>query len=263
MKSRIVLLVAAGLSVAYLSACNLPWASPEAETATDSSAAETAQAVLTNAGPDIQATGRALQATAPLPSETPPPTSSPSASSEGPCQNQASFVDDVTIPDNTRLQADESFVKIWRLRNAGDCRWTPAYLVAFIGGHMLGAPGSVPLSTQVAPGQTVDLTVDMQAPDSHGTYQGYWKLRSPEGEYFGIGPQGDQSFWVKIVVPAPPTLEVSATSVATATQAPTVAASATPSPTTTTTASPTTTMTASPTATETAIATAVTPASEP
>lgn len=255
MKPRTGLLVAVVLTAVYVSGCNLPWgASAVAATPTDSSAAQTAAAVLTSAGPGIQATGRALQTPAGTTTATPTPEPTASSSPEGPCENRANFVDDVTIPDNTKLQPDEDFVKIWRLENAGDCSWTPAYLLAFIGGQMLSAPSTVPLSTHVAPGQRVDLAVDMQAPDAPGTYQGYWKLRSPEGEYFGIGPQGDQSFWVKIVVPAPPTSAVSPTSTTESTSTPTSTATATPSA--TTSGGPTATPTASATATPTATATA-------
>jgi hypothetical protein len=33
-----------------------------------------------------------------------------------------------------------------------------------------------------------------------GTYKGEWQLRSEGGEVFGLGPGGDQSFWVQVVV---------------------------------------------------------------
>jgi hypothetical protein len=260
MKSMTALLVAAVLSAAYLSACNMPFGAGSPEAApTDPAAAQTVQAVLTNAGPDIRATGLALQTPAGPPTASPPPAVSPSATPDGICQNRANFVDDVTIPDNTRLDPDEDFVKIWRLQNNGECTWTPAFLLAFIGGQRLEAPDLVPLSTHVAPGQMVDLAVDMQAPDSAGTYQGYWKLRSPEGAYFGIGPQGDQSFWVKIVVPAPPTELASATPAASATIPATATISTTATGTPTASASPT----ATPTGTESATPTAtLTPTAE-
>ncbi len=38
------------------------------------------------------------------------------------------------------------------------------------------------------------------APMIPGTYQGYWKLMDPEGRLFGIGPNGDAPFWIKIQV---------------------------------------------------------------
>jgi hypothetical protein len=124
------------------------------------------------------------------------------------------------------------------LRNTGSCTWTPAYLLSFFGGNRLNAPDTVSLSSEVAPDGIVDLAVDMKAPAEPGTYQGYWKLRTPDGEFFGIGPQGDQSFWVKIVVPAPPT----SPSTATATSSPTATeAGSTSTPTSTPTASSTAT----------------------
>jgi hypothetical protein len=52
----------------------------------------------------------------------------------------------------------------------------------------------------VNPGQWVDLTVNnLKAPATKGTYTGYWRLRDPRGEIFGITPTGG-TFVVKIVV---------------------------------------------------------------
>jgi hypothetical protein len=79
----------------------------------------------------------------------------------------------------------------------------------------------IPLISQVYPDATVDLAVDMIAPEAPGIYQSFWKLRSPEDIYFGIGPAGDQSFWVKIEVTAPssatPTVTFTPTETSTAT----------------------------------------------
>ena len=38
--------------------------------------------------------------------------------------NKAEFVEDVTIPDNTRIPPATYFTKTWRIRNAGYCTWT-------------------------------------------------------------------------------------------------------------------------------------------
>ena len=43
-------------------------------------------------------------------------------------------------------------------------------------------------------------TVELKAPDTPGTYQGYWKLRNPAGDVFGLGEKADKDFWVKINV---------------------------------------------------------------
>ena len=55
----------------------------------------------------------------------------------------------------------------------------------------------------------MDASVDLTAPGNAGTYQGYWKLRNPDGKVFGIGDQGEIAFWVKIIVETvapPPTI---------------------------------------------------------
>lgn len=198
-----VLLPLCLLAVLILPACNLPGLLPDSSPPPDTSASElTAEAVRTRSGADLIATGAALQTDSAPRTPTEAPTTP--AETQAPCQNRAQFVDDVTIRDNSQLEPNETFVKIWRLRNEGSCVWTPAYLLSFFGGSRLMAPENASISQEVAPGETVDLAVDMKAPSDPGTYQGFWKLRSPEGLYFGIGPQGDQSFWVKIVVPTPP-----------------------------------------------------------
>jgi hypothetical protein len=256
---------AAGLlAAAFLSGCNLPVGGQNASPTEDAAAAaQTVAAVQTQSGPNIEATGAALQTQPGFTTITPTTTSTALPETKVPeagCNYRADFIDDVTVPDNAEYDPGDTFIKIWRLRNTSDCRWSPSYLLTFIGGNRLGAPNTVPLSTEVPPGELVDLAVDMQAPQDDGTYQGFWKLRSPDGEFFGIGPKGDQSFWVKIVVPAPPTSEVSLTPTPTvtltATLTPTGTLQPTETPTYTATPEGSPTNTPTPTATDTPTSTA-------
>lgn len=258
------LIALVGMTLA-LSGCNLPLLVPSEEPGPSTQRAATAAAVLTQSGPSIRQTGESLQTVpAPPASATNP---APQSSETGTtavltCDHRAAFVDDVTVRDNTRFDPGESFVKVWRLRNSSECTWTPGYLLTFFGGNRLGASSTVPLSQDVPPGEDVDLAVDMRAPSSPGTYQGFWKMRSPEGEFFGIGPQGDQSFWVKIQVPAPPTAEASPSDTPTATPTPSATAietevpSDTPTVTFTGTEGPTSTPSATHTPTGTVVPTA-------
>lgn len=118
--------------------------------------------------------------------------------------NLAQMVSDISIPDNTSLVAGSTFTKIWRIRNAGTCTWTSAYNLVFDHGERMDAPQSASFTTvNIPPGSTVDLSVNLKAPANPGTYQADFKLRSPEGANFGIGSNGQGSFWVKIVVPGP------------------------------------------------------------
>lgn len=107
---------------------------------------------------------------------------------------------DVTIPDDTRMQPGESFTKIWRFINAGSCTWTRDYSVVWFSGDPLGVENGHHLSQSVAPGETIDIAVDMVAPGAPGVYSSYWMLRSDRGSLFGLGPNGDAPFWARIQV---------------------------------------------------------------
>ena len=107
---------------------------------------------------------------------------------------------DVTIPDDTQMQPGEVFTKVWRLQNVGTCTWTKNYKAVLFSGDGMSAPSVVQLPENVSPGKTVDISADMIAPKTKGTYQGNWKLQNEEGAWFGIGPSGGSVFWVRIIV---------------------------------------------------------------
>lgn len=117
----------------------------------------------------------------------------------GPC-DQVKFVKDITIPDDMELAPGEKFTKTWRLQNAGSCSWTIGYMLYFESGDSMGAPASLELTSEtIQPGDTVDVSVDMIAPQEPGAYQGNWKIRNVKGDGFGGGPYS-KAFWVKINV---------------------------------------------------------------
>ncbi len=99
------------------------------------------------------------------------------------CTNDASFVSDVTIPDNTVLTAGSNFTKIWRVTNTGSCDWD-GYQLVHASNDLLGAssPQAIP---QVTAGSNGDLSVDMTAPASPGTYTSSWRIRGSDGSIFG------------------------------------------------------------------------------
>ena len=109
------------------------------------------------------------------------------AAAAPPCTNRATFVADVTIPDNTAMAPGTTFVKTWRLRNSGTCSWAVGYAAVFSSGSRMGASIPVPLSTIVSPGNTIDISVPMVAPTAPGTYRANWLLRSDTGASFGLG----------------------------------------------------------------------------
>jgi hypothetical protein len=107
---------------------------------------------------------------------------------------------DVTIPDDTRLAPGQVFSKTWRLVNAGQCPWTRDYAVVWFSGDDLGMSHMQSFDSIVLPGDSVDFTVDMVAPQQAGTYQSNWKLRGKDGHLFGIGSNGDAPFWVRVLI---------------------------------------------------------------
>jgi hypothetical protein len=155
---------------------------------------------------------------------------------------------DITIIDNTHLEPGQAFTKVWRLLNIGRCKWTKKYTAEWFSGDKLGNTHVVAFGTEVPSGETLDITVDMIAPLEPGTYQSNWKLRNAAGEWFGIGPDGEQVFWVKIVVvkpdaPAPTQTEVLPTLTPTPTDTPTLTPTLTATITATLTPTFTTTLT--------------------
>ncbi|MFN2235951.1 MAG: NBR1-Ig-like domain-containing protein, partial [Anaerolineales bacterium] len=85
--------------------------------------------------------------------------------------------------------------------NVGTCTWTSAYHLVFDSGNQMGAPDSQQLTTgTVEPGQQIDVSVNLVAPDDPGKYRGNYKLQNANGIVFGID-QSSKPFWVEIRVP--------------------------------------------------------------
>ena len=116
------------------------------------------------------------------------------------CSDNANFDADVTIPDDTRFSPGERFIKTWKLTNSGTCTWTKGYSLSFQSGDQMSAPASLPLTSSVAPGETIDVSVELTAPASNGIYRGNWMLSNEKGEQFGIGVNAEKPFWVQITV---------------------------------------------------------------
>ncbi len=226
------------VALAMVAGCNFPGVVPKTDDLA-TAAAETVAAHLTLPVIDGVPTATATPEIPPITAVTPEMTASLTATvrtpsptpTNGACTNQAVFINDVTIPDDTFMSPGAAFVKTWRLRNAGTCTWTTGYTLVFAGsGHIMGGPATgVPLPGVVPPGATVDLSVGLTAPAANGEYRGDWQLRSEEGQTFGLGPRGGQTFWVQIIVGSTPT----PTATATATLSPTPTETASPTPTAT------------------------------
>lgn len=114
------------------------------------------------------------------------------------CIDQAAYVADVTIPDNTPVAPGEPFVKIWRFRNIGTCTWGAGYALVFTGGEPMGGQGPTPLPQPVQPGDEIELSLALVGPPAPGVYRGEWKLQNGSGMLFGS--RGNYPFYVQILV---------------------------------------------------------------
>jgi hypothetical protein len=116
------------------------------------------------------------------------------------CFNSVEFIDDVTIPDDTEFPPGAEFTKTWEIRNNGTCVWTEEYSLVNVGGDGLIVPESITLTEAVAPGETVELSVDVTTPDEGGTYRENWQIADADGEPFGINGAIEDAFWLQVVV---------------------------------------------------------------
>jgi uncharacterized protein YkwD len=117
----------------------------------------------------------------------------------------------VTIPDNTELTGSTAFVKTWRVMNNGTCIWASDYTLTYYSDERMGAPASVPLALTY-PGQTLDISVPLTAPNVLGTHRGNFVIKNAEGLIMKIG--SDSRLWLIINVKTTATATVVNTSTA-------------------------------------------------
>ncbi len=72
-------------------------------------------------------------------------------------------------------------IKTWRLQNVGDCTLEDGATLVFLGGEIMGNESEIPISVVVLPGQTFDISVQLQAPELPGSYQGEWGVKTNKG----------------------------------------------------------------------------------
>jgi len=189
--------------ILLLSACNLPSNAPATEDpgAISTNAALTVQALLNQSTPFSTPTLPPPPATntVGVPTSTVViPSATSALPSSTPICDLAQFVSE-TIPDGTNFNAGDAFTKTWRMKNGGNCTWS-GYALVFDSGEAMSGVSPIAIGT-VAPGQEVDLSVNLKAPAANGTYRGYWRIRNASGVLIPVqgGYQG-KSFFVEIKV---------------------------------------------------------------
>jgi hypothetical protein len=144
--------------------------------------------------PTLEATATVTPDATTLPTDTAVPTNNPfeSTPTDIICDD-ARWVADVTVPDGTQMTPGQDFVKTWKIRNAGSCTWGTGYTI--IHGYDERLDGvAEPLTTAVAPGEEVEVSVRFKAPTDTGEHRSYWRMQNASGSAFG------EFFYVTIVV---------------------------------------------------------------
>jgi len=184
----------------FVSACGSP-AQTESDIATSVAQTVQAQDSLTEVSvPPTRTPVPTLPAEA-TPEPDPTNTSEPVVSNPG-CTVSASLVSEYP-PDDVLLTPGEYFWKTWTFLNTGSCIWDTSYSLVFWSGERMGSLSSYALPEVVRPEETLEISIYLQAPATEGTSTGYWRLKSPWGADFGVGPLS-ASFYAQIAVAEKP-----------------------------------------------------------
>lgn len=116
----------------------------------------------------------------------------PGQSTSGNCYDSA-LVSDVTIPNGTEMEPGDTFKKTWQIENTGTCDWDNDFRIQFVGGDIFGSD-TTKIRKYVRPGETVNISLDMVAPNGSGTVTSSWRIADASGTAFG------QIFTIQIVL---------------------------------------------------------------
>ena len=117
-----------------------------------------------------------------------------------------------TPPDGVILKPGEYFWKTWTFQNTGTCAWDSSYQLVYKSGDLMDGLTSYPLPEPVLPGEQKDISIYLKAPETEGTFTGYWQFQSPWNASFGAGPYSEP-FYVEVVVSGEPKPKYGITSV--------------------------------------------------
>ena len=91
----------------------------------------------------------------------------------------ACSVNSTSPANNTVFSPNEDFDGEWTIKNTGSERWDAAGVdVVHVSGNDMGVGGGFDLPGSVKAGNSIDIGIDMTAPDSPGTYSTTWNLKT-------------------------------------------------------------------------------------
>ena len=99
--------------------------------------------------------------------------------------DNAKYIADVTVPDGSVYWQRERFTKTWQIENIGTTTWDTSYRLVYVDGPITSEELVFNLVKPVEPGQLLNISVIMRAPDALGTYTNYWRMMNADGQFFG------------------------------------------------------------------------------
>lgn len=86
--------------------------------------------------------------------------------------------------DKTKIQKSATFTMSYILKNTGKTTWTKNYALRFYAGNQMSSPAGTNLLKEVKPGETVEITFSLIAPDSPGKTSSVWVMSTDQGVNF-------------------------------------------------------------------------------
>lgn len=125
-----------------------------------------------------------------IPTFTPITGSNPGGNPNEPLCKNAAYDGDVTVPDGTVFEPWEKFTKVWSIRNTGTCSWDEGFYFAAVSGPPSMGANQGPYKFRskkdfIAPGEAVNMAIDMYAPGEPGDYVAHWHMYDDTGKAFG------------------------------------------------------------------------------
>jgi hypothetical protein len=112
-------------------------------------------------------------------------------------QIKAVFVEDVTIPDGSKVMAGSVVQKTWRLKNVGTVSWPEGTEIICVRGDATMTADAVAFSSKpvtCAPGDSVDVSVELNVGAKLGRSKTVFRLKIPSGRLLGV------KLWLDVMV---------------------------------------------------------------
>jgi hypothetical protein len=103
-----------------------------------------------------------------------------------PCTDNLTYLEDLTVPDDSVMKAGQIIDKRWQVKNSGTCNWDERYGLKLISGDPMGVEPLQALYPARA-GTNAVLRLLFIAPQEAGMYKCQWQAVNPDGFTFGDG----------------------------------------------------------------------------